>query len=310
MPDRCLAAACLRAGPDVDVGLRGALHLHLQVAVPEGVHGGGRDEPEVGFHADVGCRGRHVAEVALEVLSGDVVAAPHGHRSTADGLHGPGLVVHVADLEDRRAVAGDQDGSAGLQAGEHALLPIGNDVAGPVDHREVDDGGREAVVIPGLGQYVLAEELVAAVLDLGVAALRGVVLGDGQVVRCRVDHRRACEHVLAGPPVEELNHEPYVVGVVGAHVQHHVELEAAQDLAHLVVVGPVGEEAVDAVRQRRLGPAPVHDGHVVSAAGQLVDQRQAVELRAAHHQHSQGVAPHVETPRAVSARSTVGDMLT
>ena len=244
------------------------------------------------------------------MLPGDVVATPHGRRSPGYRLQGPGLVVHVADLEDRRAVAGDQDGPPGLQAGEHALLPVRDDVAGPVDHREVHDGRREAVVVACLGQHVLAEELVAAVLDLGVAALRGVVLGDGQVVRCRVDHRRACEHVLAGPPVEELNHEPYVVGVVGAHVQHHVELEAAQDLAHLVVVGPVGEEAVDAVRQRRLGPAPVHDGHVVSAAGQLVDQRQAVELRAAHHQHSHGAAPHVETPRAVSARSTVGDVLT
>ena len=251
------------------------------------------------------------------MLPGEVVALTHGRRRPGNGLQGPGLVVHVADLEDRRAVAGYQDGSPGLQAGEHALLPVRDDVARSVDHREVDDGRRKALVDVGMPQQVLTEEFVAAVLDLGVAAFRGMVLGDGQMIGRRVDHRRAGEHVLASPPSEDLHHESDVVRVVGAHVHHDVVLAATQDLAHLVVVGPVGEEAVEAVRQRRLGLAPVHDGDLVSAADQLVYQRQSVELRAAHDEHVHEITPEGETDGPAGrgavtcpARSTGGGAIT
>src|SRR3546814_13678048 len=48
----------------------------------------------------------------------------------------PRLVVDVADLPERRAVAGDEDGASRTQAGEHTLLALGDDVVWPEDHRE------------------------------------------------------------------------------------------------------------------------------------------------------------------------------
>ena len=111
---------------------------------------------------------------------------------------------------------------------------------------------------------------------------------------------------MVDPSLEDLDHECHIPGVVGRHVQDDVEPPVTENPADLGVVGAVGFQPLDAFGKRRLGHSPVQDGHLVPAAGQFVDEGQAVELRAAHDEYPEGVSGHGTTLSQISRSSDSG----
>ena len=225
------------------------------------------------------------------MAAGEVVAAAERDRLAHHLLKRPGLVVDMAQLQQRRPIAWDQKRPTGQQSREHPLLPVVQGVVRTEHHREGHRGGREAACGMGGSQQVLAEQLVQAVLVLVGTPFVAVLFADRQHVGGGVDHSGAGEHVVAGAAFEQLQHDLDVGRVVGGEVVDAVPVGAAQRVAQRLVVGAVPDQATDPGWQLGGGAAAVAHGDVVSRPHQLMHQRPAVELGAAHHQN-----PHRDHP--------------
>ena len=199
---------------------------------------------DVGVDAD-GCSAQGDVLVAGDGFgAGEVVATSEGGWSSHELFERSGLVVDVADLQSGRAVAGHEDRSACLESGEHALFAVGHRVVGAEHHGERHGRGGESPVGVRREESVLAEQLVEAVFDLGLASVVGVVFGDGPVLRL-VGDGGAGEHIVADCVAEELHHDVDVFGVVRRHVVHTVPFGAAEHCPELLVVGAVGDQSAD-----------------------------------------------------------------
>ena len=139
------------------------------------------------------------------------------------------------------------------------MMPL----SGPEHHREAGDRHGELPLPERLGQVVLADELVAPVVRLAGRAVHRKVLVYGQDVGRRVDHCRTGEDVVARAPLEDVDHALHVLQHVGADVEHHVEILAAENLRELRVIFAVGVQAAHLAGQFCLSLAAVERGDAV-----------------------------------------------
>ena len=237
-----------------------------------------------GFDPDHAREGVDVAVVAVVLTAGEVVALAEGDRVPHHHAQRAGLIVDVAHLAEGGTVTRDEHRPVRQQSGEHALLSVGHDVARPEHHGERHDRGRETGRAVRPDELVLAQELVQPVFVLARAAIDRMILADGQHTRRRVDHGAPRKDVVPRAPMEHLDHETHVLGVIRAHVLDAVELLVAEHLAQPIVVGAITDETAHRSRKHGAGLATIEDGDVVTGARQFVYEREPVELRATHDQ--------------------------
>ncbi len=180
-------------------------------------------------------------------------------------------------MDERKAVAGNQDGTPLLEAGEESRVAGGQRAPWPDRVGHPHAGRRE----PGPGvafhQISLAQDLAHAV---GAQRLIGHRFMDPEVFGHRLDeapavHRdRAGEHVVAHPPVEQLDQRLEITHLIRSIVKHHVEVlnVRSQGGAQLAWNAPVGVDALDPGGQ--FDHMAVGDRHLESPSRQFADQAQ------------------------------------
>ena len=89
--------------------------------------------------------------------------------------------------------------------------------------------------------------------------------------------------------VEGVGERPHLPGHVGAHVDRGLELAPRQ---HRQVLVAVGEQVLDAVQRRIVGPAPMEEGDLVAAGDRGLDHCPADEAGATDQEDA-----HVRHPR-------------
>src|SRR6266581_3966749 len=140
---------------------------------------------------------------------------------------------------------------------EHRPPPVERDQRRVVGVRRPDDRGREALLPVRRHEQVLAGDLVAGVLPERVAQRRR--LGDRHPRGRRLVGRRgADEHVLAGPPAEQVDVGADLLGGEGHPVHDRVEVTAPDFIPNGLVFPHIRPQHGHAGRKRPYGaPAPV-----------------------------------------------------
>jgi hypothetical protein len=106
--------------------------------------------------------------------------------------------------------------------------------------------------------------------------------------RLVVRHDRAGVHVAPGSTIEKVE-QVADVGAAGGHheagdVEHHVPLAVAEDVRHLIGLGPVGDQSLDTRRHLGRGHSAVQHGDGGAAGMQHLDEVLAHEHRATEHE--------------------------
>jgi hypothetical protein len=85
---------------------------------------------------------------------------------------------------------------------------------------------------------------------------------------------------------EDIDHQFDIRGQIGTYVDYGIDVHRTEDFPHLVVVGSVGENPLDACWEDGGGLAPIKDHDLVAGAGQLMHEGEAIELGTAHDENS------------------------
>ena len=135
----------------------------LELATPELIHHGRRDEYFFGCVVEEGTENIDIALLAEIVVAGEVVALAEGDGLSEHHAECTRLVIRMPDLLKRASVPRDQRGAFLDQPLEHSLLTVRENIASAHDHRERYDGTRESVLSPLADEDVFAEKLVLAI---------------------------------------------------------------------------------------------------------------------------------------------------
>jgi O-acetylserine/cysteine efflux transporter len=200
-----------------------------QARAPRGV--GSRDRVRGHVH-DVGGRARGRGQRLRDlvpgehVVGGDVERLADRPRLAQQRHEAAGEVRVVGQRPQRRAVAVHHDRPALAHPGQGSPAAVEGDQRLVVGMRGPDDRGREPLAAVQADEQVLAGDLVPGIPPERVAQRRGLQHRQPGG-RGLVSGRRADEHVLSGPPAQQVDVGLDVLGREGDPVDDRVELEAA-----------------------------------------------------------------------------------
>ena len=174
---------------------------------------------------------------------------PDGAGMAEQGDEAAGEVVVVGQRPQRGAVAVDDDLLAPSHPRQRRPAAVERHQRPVVGVRGPHDRHRKALLPVGGREQVLAGDLVAGVLPERVAQRSG--LHDRQAGRrCLVGRCGADEHVLPGPPAEQVDVGADVLGSEGDPVDDRVEFLVAERLLDRPGVADVGAQNPHLRRQR------------------------------------------------------------
>ena len=236
----------------------------------------------------IGCLGQplHQLHLGERLRVADVERLAFGARLDHGPEHGLHQIVHVNELHQPVAIAGDDDGTAGAQPVPEKLLAIER-VVGSVHERWAEGHDRQAVFRAHAEQQPFGGSFVPDV-RVGVRIRRqriAFLVVEPVAVSRHAGHKNVAAQPVAARPYGRfyLRRGSATLPIVDV-VEHHFEAAAAQRLAHGFRVVAVGHHVLHPPPEIVLGLA-VQNRDVMPRLDQFLDQGTADEERAADDQY-------------------------